>query len=101
MVRRIFWALFVLVVVYFTLQGGEYSTMDIIRQRGEKARLTFVVDSLRKQVDSLVKVEALIRGDPATQERIAREEFGMVSGDNEILYKFIDPIADDSSTIGQ
>ena len=98
MVRRIFWAAFVLIVLYFTLQGGEYSTMDIIQQRSQRARLTFMVDSLRKQVDSLVKVEALIRGDPVTQERIAREEFGMVSGDNEVLYKFIDPIADDSGS---
>ena len=49
------------------------------------------VDSLHREVDSLRKVELAIRADPVTQERIAREEFGMVRNDNEILYKFISP----------
>jgi hypothetical protein len=29
-----------------------------------------------------------VEHDPATQERIAREMFGMVRGDKEILYRF-------------
>jgi hypothetical protein len=31
-----------------------------------------------------------VKTDSATQERIAREEFGMVRGDKEILYRFGD-----------
>jgi hypothetical protein len=31
-----------------------------------------------------------VKNDSATQERIAREEFGMVRGDKEILYRFGD-----------
>ena len=29
--------------------------------------------------------------DPALQERIAREEFGFVRGDKELLYRFAEP----------
>jgi cell division protein FtsB len=46
------------------------------------------VDSLQRQVDSLGRFLRLVKGDSATQERIAREEFGMVRGDKEILYRF-------------
>ena len=50
--------------------------------------MTREVDSLQHQVDSLGKYLRLVKGDSATQERIAREEFGMVRGDKEILYRF-------------
>jgi cell division protein FtsB len=33
-------------------------------------------------------VKKAILTDPAVQERIAREEFGMVRGDKELLYRF-------------
>jgi cell division protein FtsB len=46
-------------------------------------------------VDSLTHAERLVRTDPATQERIAREEFGLVR-DGEILYRFIPDTADSS-----
>jgi hypothetical protein len=35
--------------------------------------------------------EALVEHDPATQERLAREVFGMVRGDKEMLYRFTEP----------
>ena len=50
--------------------------------------LTRQVDSLQHQVDSLGRFLKLVRSDSATMERIAREEFGMVRGDKEILYRF-------------
>ena len=31
--------------------------------------------------------------DPALQERIAREEFGMVRGNKELLYRFTDSVS--------
>lgn len=99
MIRRLIWVALGLGAIFFTLQAGEYSTADIFRQRKHKARLSFSVDSLRRQVDSLKKAEELIRGDASTQERISREEFGMVRGKNEVLYKFIDPAARDSAAI--
>jgi cell division protein FtsB len=47
------------------------------------------VESLQRDVDSLRKLRASIRSDVAVQERIAREQFGMVKGDREILYRFV------------
>ena len=76
--------------VYFALQGGEYSTYDLFRQRDRERTLTRVVDSLERDVDSLKTLKRLLETDPATQERIARENFGMIR-DNELLFRFINP----------
>lgn len=85
---RLIWGALILGALVFALQAGEYSTLDIVRQHRRMAELSTRGDSLQHMVDSLTKVEKMIRTDPATQERIAREEFGMVRGD-EILYRFI------------
>jgi cell division protein FtsB len=42
-------------------------------------------------VDSLERRKRAIRTDAAAQERIAREEFGMVKGEKELLYRFAEP----------
>ena len=89
MKRTIWWAL-ILVAVYFAVQGGEYSTRDLYRMRVRTRTLTGEVDSLQHQVDSLGRFLRLVKTDSATMERIAREEFGMVRGDKEILYRFGD-----------
>jgi cell division protein FtsB len=86
---RLIWGAVIVAALYFALQGGEYSTADIVRQRRQIAELTARSDSMARLVDSLRRVERLIRTDPVTQERIAREEFGLVRGPNEILYRFI------------
>ncbi len=77
--------------LYFAVQGGEYSTADIVRQFMAKRRLQAEVDSLQRLVDSLGKRLEAIETDPAVQEQIAREEFGMVRGDRELLYRFAEP----------
>lgn len=87
MKRFIWWAL-VAVALYFAVQGGEYSTRDLFVLRTRTATLTHQVDSLQRQVDSLGRYLRLVKGDSATQERIAREEFGMVRGEKEIIYRF-------------
>lgn len=89
MKRYIWWALIVGALVY-AVQGGEYSTKDLFVLKSKERRLTFDVDSLQRQVDSLGRFLRLVKADSATQERIAREEFGMVRGDKEILYRFGD-----------
>ena len=48
------------------------------------------MDSLQALVDSLTAYKKSVQTDPVVQERIAREEFGMVRGDKEILYRFAD-----------
>jgi len=76
--------------VYFAVQGGEYSTYDLFRQKDREQRLTRAVDSLQHDIDSLKTLKRLLESDPATQERIAREDFGMVR-DKELLFRFLDP----------
>ncbi|MBA4070681.1 MAG: hypothetical protein C0497_02435 [Gemmatimonas sp.] len=75
-------------VGWFAVQGGEYGTSDLLRQHRRMAVLRHEVDSLQRQVDSLARWKRAIETDPVVQERLAREEFGMVKGDKEMLYRF-------------
>lgn len=84
-------ALAVLGVVMFAVQGGEWGTVDLIRQKSRLVRVRHEVDSLSHAVDSLKAYKQLVLTDPVTQERIAREEFGMVRGKKEMLYRFTEP----------
>jgi cell division protein FtsB len=97
-IRRLVWVALAVGAIYFTVQAGEFSSRDILKQRGRRAKLQAQVDSLQRQVDSLQRVERAVRTDPVVQERIAREEFGMVRGDKEIVYKFVTPEAAGDST---
>ena len=90
-IGRVVVGCFAIAVVAFAVQGGEYGTTDLLRQRRQIARERVVVDSLEKGVADLKTLKKAVESDPATQERIAREEFGMVKGDKEILYRFVDP----------
>ena len=92
MKRYVWWALIAL-AIYFAVQGGEYSTKDLYVLQRRTGNLTRQVDSLQHQVDSLGRFLKLVKSDSATMERIAREEFGMVRGDKEILYRFGEPPA--------
>jgi cell division protein FtsB len=72
--------------VVFGAFGGEYGTFDWwqIRQRVRLERVA--IQALERELDSLrAEAEALER-DPATQERVAREEFGMIRP-GEVLYR--------------
>ena len=89
---RVLLVAFALGALYFAIQGGEYGTSDLVRQRMEKRRLLATIDSLEREVDSLKKYRKAVETDPATQERIAREQWGMVRP-GEILYLF-DTLAD-------
>jgi cell division protein FtsB len=75
-------------VAVFAVQGGEYGTTDLLHQRARRIALHARVDTLRRQVDSLTRLAHEIQSDPVVQERIAREEFGMVRGSKELLYRF-------------
>jgi cell division protein FtsB len=89
-VKRAFWAAVAALAILFAVQGGEYGTSDLLTQRARKRRLEGQLDSLQHQVDSLRLWKRALQSDPSVQERIAREEFGMVRGDKEILYRFSD-----------
>jgi hypothetical protein len=77
--------------VWFAVQGGEYSTTALFRRRASQRALRSAIDSLKHDVDSLVRLKRRIATDPALQERIAREENGMVRSDKELVYRFIQP----------
>ena len=87
-VRRVFLVALIVAGLAFAVQGGEFGTTDLLRQKGQLARLMKTRDSLSRVVDSLKRYRDKVEHDPATQERIAREVFGMVRGDKELLYRF-------------
>lgn len=76
--------------VLFAVQGGEYGTSDLFRQRSRRTQLQAAVDSLQRQVDSLRAYREALASDPEVQERVAREEFGMIRP-GERLYRFAEP----------
>jgi cell division protein FtsB len=71
----------------FAVMGGEYSTFDLLTQRRQLGAVQGEVASLQREVDSLAAWKDSIETDPGVQERLAREQFGMVRGDKELLYR--------------
>ena len=96
-VRRLLIGAGVLAAVVFAVQGGEYGTRDLLRQRVRRAKLLSTIDSLQHVVDSLKRYKRQLDTDPALQERIAREEFGLVRGNKELLYRVAEPASDSSA----
>ena len=90
MLKKLLILAIVAAVLVFAIQGGEYGTTDLFKQRLRRQALLARIDSLQRLVDSLGRQKRAIETDPAVQERIAREEFGMVRGDKEMLYRFAD-----------
>ena len=91
-IRRLVVAAGVLGALWFAIEGGEYGTSDLVAQKRRRVRLQSQIDSAQHVVDSLRRYKKRLETDPVLQERIAREEFGMVRGSKEILYR----IAEDS-----
>ena len=94
--KRLLWILAAGGGLYFLIQGGEYGTTDLLRQRKERRELTASIESLTAEIDSLRRLKRAVETDPRTQERIAREQFGMVRA-NEIMYLF-DTLPDTGAT---
>lgn len=91
MAAIVIWIAVGAVALVFAVQGGEYGTIDLLRQRRQTAALQAQVDSLQRVVDSLGRYRDRVLHDPALQERIGREEFGWVRGNKEVLYRFAGP----------
>ena len=77
-----------LVLVLVAVLAGEYSTIDWLKIRSQLAQERDSVEALRAQVDSLARVARALETDPATQERAAREQFGLIRN-GEILYRIV------------
>jgi cell division protein FtsB len=87
-VKRILIAVIVLAMVAFALEGGEYGTFDLLRLKSQVRREREAIVSLRREVDSLSLAARALKTDPATQERVAREVYGMIRP-GELLYQVI------------
>ena len=68
--------------------GGEYSTFDWLSLRRQVAEERQAVQQLRATLDSLGRLAHNLETNPVTQERAAREQFGMIR-DGEILYRLV------------
>jgi cell division protein FtsB len=95
-VTRARWAAVVIVglALIFAFEAGEYSTLDWWQVRRQERQEQAIVTALQKTVDSLTTVLHLVETDPATQERIAREQYGMLRK-GEFLYRIV-PAPEDS-----
>jgi cell division protein FtsB len=91
LVSRLLWLAIVVAALVFAVQGGEYSTLDLVRQRRDRRQMTASIDSLTRVVDSMRRYRDRLQRDPRLQERVAREDFGMVRGTKELLYRFAAP----------
>jgi cell division protein FtsB len=74
--------------VAFAVEGGEYGTRDLLALRREVRLERERLARLRLEVDSLQKVEDALLHDSGTQERVARERYGMIR-DGELLYQVV------------
>ncbi|MDP3910353.1 MAG: septum formation initiator family protein [Gemmatimonadales bacterium] len=72
----------------FAVWGGEYGTPDWITMRRQLADERSAVAALRIEVDSLTRLARDLETNPAVQERVAREQFGMIR-DGEVLYRVV------------
>jgi cell division protein FtsB len=90
-VKQLLLAVVVVAALVFAVQGGEYGTRDLVRMKRRRAVLVKTNDSLLRIVDSLKRYKHRVETDAGLQERIAREEFGLVRGGKEILYRFVEP----------
>ena len=68
--------------------GGEYSSADWIILRRQLAEERAKVTALRIEIDSLARLAHELETNPAVQERVAREQFGMIR-DGEVLYRVV------------
>jgi cell division protein FtsB len=85
--RAVFWAS----VAWFAVEAGEYGTSDMLELRTRIRETKLAIDSLRRVSDSLALQMRDVLTNPAVQERIAREEFGMVKGERELIYHVLRP----------
>ena len=87
LMKRVAWGVAALAVLVYAIEGGEYGTSDLLTQRERKAALEHNVELLADDVDSLRAELKAVTTDPVRLERMAREEWGMVRGEKELLYR--------------
>jgi cell division protein FtsB len=77
-----------LALVGVAIFGGEYSTFDQLKVHHQLAAEQDSVTALRILLDSLARKTRALENDPAAQERVAREKYGMIRN-GEIIYRIL------------
>lgn len=77
-------------MLFFAVQGGEYSTTNLLTIRRQEREEAQRVKELQRTVDSLDRRAKAIETDPRVQERLAREQFGMIRA-GEHLFRIVPP----------
>ena len=92
---RLAWAgaTIVILMAAVAAQGGEFSTGDYFALKRKVAAERAEAARLQQLVDSLVRQHKAVETDPKVQERIAREQWGMIRP-GERLYKLTQPDQD-------
>ena len=72
----------------FAREGGDYGTHHVLALRRQVRDETTRIAQLRREVDSLARIEHALKTDSATQERAAREVYGMIRP-GEMLYQVV------------
>jgi cell division protein FtsB len=85
-IRRVLFGILIIAVVWFAVEGGEFGSWDLWKQRQNRKQLQHEIDSLQLRVDSLKKYRTRLDTDRELQEKLARENVGMVRGDKELIY---------------
>ena len=75
-------------MVAFALEGGEYGTRDLLALKRQIRDEHDRIASLRRELDSLTRLGRALKTDPRTQERYARELYGMLRP-GERLYQVV------------
>jgi len=79
-------AIVLLAALLYALVGGEYGTWDWLELRKQERAERQAIDSLTLEVDSLKAFSKRLQTDRRLQERLARENFGMIRK-GEFLYR--------------
>ena len=98
LLRRGAWVAAGVAVLVLLVQGGEYSTSDLFNSRTRRASVRLQLARARIELDSLKAEYKTVATDPVRLERMARERFGMVQGEKEVLY-WVGGAAGDSATV--
>ena len=73
-------------LAWFAVEGGEYGTRAVFAQHARRDQLDAEVKALHQEVDSLTREKTAVLRNDTVLERIAREQYGMLRGNKEVLY---------------
>lgn len=76
------------VLLGLAVLGGEYNVVDWLKLRSQLAVERAALAQLEQEIDSLEALARALETSPEVQERVAREEFGMIR-DGELLYRLV------------